>query len=260
MSTRLAGLIAPLALLAGAGLASAQKGHGGGGGAHMSGGGVHMSGGARPGNSGYHGGGNTGGYRGGSYATPYRGGGYGGYPYGYSNFGSPYGGRGYGGLGYGYGLSNGYGYGLNSGYGYGLNSGYGYGLNSGYGYGLNNGYGYGLNSGYGGTRYSSGYLSAAPAVLGVPSFGDPAPSGPAFSSSAEPAPATLSMTFPDGAQVWVDGKETPAPGGRLTFTSPVLQPGTRATVNVKARWNDSTREMNLPITAGDKMSVDLRNQ
>ena len=228
MSTRLAGLIAPLALLAGAGLASAQKGHGGGGGAHMSGGGVHMSGGARPGNSGYHGGGNTGGYRGGSYATPYRGGGYGGYPYGYSNFGSPYGGRGYGGLGYGYGLSN--------------------------------GYGYGLNSGYGGTRYSSGYLSAAPAVLGVPSFGDPAPSGPAFSSSAEPAPATLSMTFPDGAQVWVDGKETPAPGGRLTFTAPVLQPGTRATVNVKARWNDSTREMNLPITAGDKMSVDLRNQ
>ena len=228
MSTRLAGLIAPLALLAGAGLASAQKGHGGGGGAHMSGGGVHMSGGARPGNSGYHGGGNTGGYRGGSYATPYRGGGYGGYPYGYSNFGSPYGGRGYGGLGYGYGLSN--------------------------------GYGYGLNSGYGGTRYSSGYLSATPAVLGVPSFGDPAPSGPAFSSSAEPAPATLSMTFPDGAQVWVDGKETPAPGGRLTFTSPVLQPGTRATVNLKARWNDSTREMNLPITAGDKMSVDLRNQ
>ena len=68
------------------------------------------------------------------------------------------------------------------------------------------------------------------------------------------------MTVPDGAKVWINDKETPAPGGTVVYKSAVLQPGARATLNVKARWNDSTREMNLPITAGDKMSIDLRNQ
>lgn len=222
MSVRWAGLIAPVALVFGAPFASAQH-HGGGGhmgGAHM--GGMHM-GGAHYGGM-HYGGGHHPGY--GGYYSGARGGYYGGY----------------GGIGYGLG-----GFGL----GYGLGYPYYYG---GLGY---SGYGYGLPLTYGmGRVYSTGYYSAAPSVLGAPALVPntvPAPAG-------EPAAATINLTVPDGAQVWVDGKETPAPGGKLTINTAALQPGTRGVVNIKARWNDSTREMNLPVTAGDKMSVDLRNQ
>lgn len=70
----------------------------------------------------------------------------------------------------------------------------------------------------------------------------------------------MTITVPAGATLWIDGKETPLKDGIAVFTSPVLKPGAGAALNVKARWNDSTREMNLPLKAGDKMTVDLRNQ
>lgn len=225
MSLRIASLLVPIALLAAPGFSFAQH-HGGGGhggGAHMGGahpGGGHPGGTFHPGAPGYHGSLNNYGYRGGYY------GGIGlGYPYA-------------GGLGYGYG-----------GYGYGLGYPYGFGA-----FPLS----YGMGRAYG---YSPGYYSAYPAVLGAPALGAVMPSAPSYSTgSSEPAPAVVNLTVPDGAKVWFDDKETAAPGGKVTFTSPVLKPGTGATLNVKARWNDSTREMNLPIRAGDKMSVDLRNQ
>jgi uncharacterized protein (TIGR03000 family) len=70
----------------------------------------------------------------------------------------------------------------------------------------------------------------------------------------------VNLTVPDGAKVWFNDKEADAPGGKVTFTSPVMKPGEAATLKIKARWNESTREMSLPLRAGDKMSVDLRNQ
>jgi uncharacterized protein (TIGR03000 family) len=232
MSRRLAILIAPLALLFGTNFAQAQHhgggGHGGGmhmGGGHM--GGMHMGGMHHGGFGGNRG---IGGYYGG---LGYGGLGYGGFGYG----GLGYGGLGYGGLGYG-----GRGYGGYGGYGYG-GLGYGYGMGSAYGYS---------------PGYSSGYYSAAPSVLGAPALGS-SYSAPA-TTSTEPAAAVVNLTVPAGATVWLDGKETAAKDGKVTFTSPVMQPGARAVLNIKARWNDSTREMNLPITAGDKMGVDLRNQ
>lgn len=180
---------------------------------------------------GYHGGMGAPGYHGGMGAPGYRGGlGAPGYRGSYSTFGAmgvPY----YGGLGYPYGYPYG-----------GITLGFGVG-------GL--GYGYGMGSAYpGGFRYSS------PAPLIIPRSAVPVTPIPA---SSEPAAAVVTLTVPSGAKVWFNDKEVDAPGGSAVFTSQVLKPGEASTLAVKARWNDRTREMNLTIRAGDKMSVDLRN-
>jgi len=65
---------------------------------------------------------------------------------------------------------------------------------------------------------------------------------------------------PDGAQLFFDDKDTGKTGGSQTFTSGVLQPGQTATLAIKARWDGKDRQMQLPIRAGDKMTVDLRGQ
>ncbi len=187
--------------------------------------------------------------------TPHYGGGYG-YRGGLNNTG--YRGNYYGGSGFGYPYSGGFGGYPYGGYGYG---GYGYGgLPLGYGAG-GLGYGYGMGSGYSnGYRSStSGYYSATPAVLGARPLQPSYPAEPDLGSS-EPAPAIVTLNVPVGATIWFDGKETPMIGGGAVFTSPVMKPGSNAVLNVKARWNDSTREMNLPLKPGDKMTVDLRNQ
>lgn len=111
---------------------------------------------------------------------------------------------------------------------------------------------YGMGRAYG---YST--MPSAPLRGVLPS---PTPIPAVTSPTADPAAAVVNLTVPDGAKVWFNDKETDAPGGKVTFTSLVLKPGVGATLNIKARWNDSTREMNLPLRAGDKMSVDLRNQ
>jgi uncharacterized protein (TIGR03000 family) len=80
------------------------------------------------------------------------------------------------------------------------------------------------------------------------------------STPAAPAPATVTVVVPDGAQVWFDGKEVTATGTSRVFTSPALQPGQSSVLSVKARWGGSTRELQLPIRSGDKMSVDISNQ
>jgi uncharacterized protein (TIGR03000 family) len=113
-----------------------------------------------------------------------------------------------------------------------------------------------MGSAYYPRGYSSGYGSGYYTPMTQGSYA----AAPVASASSTPAEATVTLTVPDGAKVWFDGKEMAAPGGVVTFKSPVLQPGANTNLNVKARWNDSTREMNLPITAGDKMNVDLRNQ
>ncbi|CAN0429643.1 unnamed protein product, partial [Phaeothamnion confervicola] len=84
-------------------------------------------------------------------------------------------------------------------------------------------------------------------------------SGYTPSVSAVAAPATLTVTVPSDAQVWFDGKEASGSGTSRVFTSPVLQPGQSSVLSIKARWNGSDRTMQLPITAGDNMSVDLRD-
>jgi uncharacterized protein (TIGR03000 family) len=228
MSMRLIKFVAPIILAVAAGPASAQ--HGGHGGGGHAGGGYHGGGGYHAGYGGYHAG--YGGYRGGYYRGygGYRGYGYGGYGYGY-----PY---------YGYGLGYGLGYG---GYGYGL----GYG---GYGYSYPYSSGYSYPNTYGGTYYPS----STPALTGS---GIVQTSGytPATSvTSTEAAPATVTLIVPNDAKVWFNGKEDTTTGTSRVFTSPTLQPGESSVLSVKARWDGNDRTVQLPIQAGDKMRVDLR--
>jgi uncharacterized protein (TIGR03000 family) len=71
------------------------------------------------------------------------------------------------------------------------------------------------------------------------------------------APATVTVIVPAGAQVWFNGTEDTTSGPNRVFTSSVLQPGQTVVLSIKTRVNGSATEMELPITAGDKMSVDL---
>ena len=231
MSLQLLKFVAPIALFLAPGPLLAQHHAGGHSGGHA--GGYH--GGAYHGGGGHYGG--YGGSRGGYY------GGYSGYRGGYG-YGSPFlGGYGLGGYGLGYG---GFGYG---GLGYG---GLGYGrLGSG-------GYGYSV-------PYSSGGYYApvngwytdpvSPIDAGVIQASG---TGSIAVTSEVAAPAQVTVLVPDGAQVWFDGKEAAGSGGSRVFTSPTLQPGQSSTLAVKARWAAGNGEMQLPIRAGDKMTVDLR--
>ncbi len=227
MTIRLAGLVAPLVLLAGADFASAQY-RGAYGGARVGGTptagtpGSVQSGGFQPG---YRGSLNNYGYRGGFNNYGYRGGLGIGYPYTYGYYN---GGYGYSGLGYGFGGQLGFG--------------------SGYGSGA-----FPLTYGMG-RAYDT--PAAPPAIKSYYTI----PAVPVETFSADPAPAVVNFVLPDGAKLWIDGKETSAPDGKYTYKSPVIKTGHGPTLNVKARWDDSTREMNLTIRAGDKMTVDLRNQ
>jgi uncharacterized protein (TIGR03000 family) len=62
---------------------------------------------------------------------------------------------------------------------------------------------------------------------------------------------------PANAEVWFDSKEAKANGNSRVFTSPALQPGQSAVLSVKENWEGQTREMQIPIQAGDNMNVDL---
>jgi uncharacterized protein (TIGR03000 family) len=205
----------------------------------------------------HHGGGHSGGHAG-SY--------HGGYHSGYSGYHSGYYG-GYGGYrGYGYGGYGGYGYPL---LGYGLGyGGYGYPfLGFGLGY---RGLGYG---GYGGYGYSSPYYSgytypntsdwyyptATPPVIGGVVQASATDRDVPVATSATAAPATITAIVPNGAQLWFNGKETAATGTSRVFTSPTLQPDQQpAVLEIKARWDGNMHSMQLPMHAGDKVTVDLR--
>ena len=221
-------LFASAALLIGVGTVSAQRGGGG-----------HAGG-------GYGGGHGYGGY-----------GGHGGYGRGY------YGGYGYGLYGFGYGLGYPY-YPYYGGSYYGLDGlgGLGYSSFGGYGSG-----GYGNSGGAAIVPYSSSYTpsGSGPALdpTAIPSL--PAPLNPPPTASAPTAltaaSATINVIVPEGGQVWFDNTLSPTKGTKWEYTSPKLEPGKTYTVNVKARWADSTGDKSydipLRIVAGDKMTMDL---
>lgn len=267
-----AGILAAVGLFFTTDTALAQHGHGGGhGGAHFGGG--HIGGGHIGGGhiGGFHyGGGHLGGYHPGYYGGGYHGGYYGGYRH--SGF---YGGR-YGLYGFGYPYYGGYGLGLGYGYGYPLYGGLSYSLGSGYyGYPYYGSYSYPYYYGSYGYPYSyGGYSYAAPAVLGAAatttstslytpalssSVTDPAVV-PSSGTSTAAGTGSVTVVVPSGAQLWFDGKETDTGSASRVFTSQKLEPGQVKTLSVKARWDGSTREMQLPVQAGDNMTVDLTNQ
>ena len=184
----------------------------------------------RGGRGGYSGGG---GYRGG-YSGGY---GYGGYGYG-----------GYGSRGYGYGNYPGW---YGSGYGY---RGYGYGYSPGY-----RAYGYGYPA-YGYSSYGTyGYPQQAPVVVAgdTPSTVQRTTSG--YTPSTSNA-ATVTVSVPPNARVWVGDYLTRSVGPVRTFESPELQAGKEYTYKVRATWTDATgkqvtQTQDVDVTAGGNARV-----
>jgi hypothetical protein len=146
---------------------------------------------------------------------------------------------------------------------------------SGFGIGIGFGSPYYGSPYFGGVPYPYGYGSyglgsyalmpvypAVPAVpAAVPVYPEPAPrpAGPAPApqpaASGPPAPATVSVVVPAGAELWFNDK--PQPAGTGPFVSDPIPPGQTATLEVRAKWDGSTRSMRIPLRAGEKMTVDL---
>ncbi|HJZ55851.1 MAG TPA: TIGR03000 domain-containing protein, partial [Gemmataceae bacterium] len=152
----------------------------------------------------------------------------------------------YGGFGYSPFIGLGYGYPFYGGFGLG----YGYGL----GYGGYYGSGY-----YGG--YDPGYVRpgvAIPADYTTPYQVQPVYPAAAPAVTGDPAPATLTVVVPDGAQLWFNGTASDQAGNRQTFTTAAINPGTTQTVQVKmVNAGGSPVQLPLHLRAGDKITVDL---
>jgi len=218
MSSRIAALVAPIAMLFGTGIASAAP-HGG-----------HA--------------GHAGGVAHGAYHGGYYGGYYGGH---HHNNGWAVG------IGIGFGL--GYGLGGYGGYGSPYYGGYAYPAYPYYAGYPDYGYAVPVAPAEGGyyTLPADGNY-AAPAAYTAPAT----KGNGSYTANAEAAPATVNLVVPAGAKVWFDGKEATDTEGKRVFTSQALEPGKTETLSVKVEMNGSRSEMRIPIRAGDKMTMDLR--
>ena len=198
---------------------------------------------------------------------------------GRSGFGISIGNAGYYNGGYGY---NGYGYN-----GYGYNRGYGY---NGWGYSPGYGYsGWGYSPGYGYSNWSN-YPSYSnysyPSYSYMPStYSGTYYSTPAYSSALQPSvntttsfyrspedqlattmmdKATIEVTLPENAELWLDGQPTTQRGATRTFESPPLQVGNRFTYEFRARWmqdgqaKEDVRQVDA--FAGAKQKINFGNK
>jgi uncharacterized protein (TIGR03000 family) len=112
--------------------------------------------------------------------------------------------------------------------------------------------------------YSSFYYQPAPpstsgATLGGSTPGsDQPPWAPAPPAQADTS-AHLTVTVPEGAEVWFDNTATTSTGSVRKYHSPPLTPGSRYTYSVRARWNESGREVTqtqqVEVTAGAHVNV-----
>lgn len=117
-----------------------------------------------------------------------------------------------------------------------------------------NSFGSGFGYGYG-VGYPAGGLFAAPPAINITqSVTNVSAGGPV--STVVPIkdlPATLTLQFPNAAEVWVNGKK--ADGDAATervLTSPTLKVGESHTFEVKARWmsGGKTYEATRTVTLG----------
>jgi uncharacterized protein (TIGR03000 family) len=77
-----------------------------------------------------------------------------------------------------------------------------------------------------------------------------------------PQAVTLEVKVPNpAAEVFIEGGRTRSVGLDRTFVSPKLEPGTRYTYEVKARWTDNGKEVEqtrrVPVHAGERVTVDF---
>ena len=110
-----------------------------------------------------------------------------------------------------------------------------YGYYPGYG-GGGFGYGYGYGPGYFGPGYSS-FTTLVPAPLTPPPAEGTKPAVVGTAPAADPADAgTLTIEFPAGVTLTVNGKPEPGTGAVRTVTGPPLKAGGRATLALAADW------------------------
>jgi hypothetical protein len=166
-----------------------------------------------------------------------------GYGYPYGGYGYPYGGLGIGGR-------------------YPNYSGYGYGLTPPPGYGP----GYPIRVGDYGERTYGDSGPAYPAVLGVPATVDAVPGAdippprPVGEGKEQPGGgvAVVTVLVPDGADLWFDGEEQEDKTS-CQYVSKPIPAGQAKTLEIKVKWDGSTSTLRVPLRAGDKMTIDLRN-
>jgi len=270
------------------GQSQAQRGGrgGNGGGSYHSGGGNYHGGGGS-----YHGGYNHGGYN------------HGGSGFGYGLAAGVLLGSSRLGSGYGYGIGNrGY-YGSGYGIGIGTRAYYGSSYGSGYGYGYSgysSPYYYGTTTPLAVTAVPSYYSSPdvsgyyTPGVTGystpdVPGYGTPEvpgvasdlstspPASPPASPSAspstnqsgyfaptEPTTADIEVRVPADAEVWFDGNKTSMTGPNRVFASPQLDPSKSYRYEIRARWMQEGKPVDLvrtvEVRAGQRSLADFMAQ
>jgi uncharacterized protein (TIGR03000 family) len=102
--------------------------------------------------------------------------------------------------------------------------------------------------------YYPGYSSLS--SQSPPSSEDAASAPPIGSTSA-----TLILTVPAGAKVWIDDTPMTSTGLFREFESPPLAPGKRYTCKVRVRWNENgqevTQERQVEVSAGAHVHVDF---
>jgi uncharacterized protein (TIGR03000 family) len=150
---------------------------------------------------------------------------------------------------------------------------YGYG-----GYGPYSAFGYGPYSPYG-TGYYNGQSLSLPysflprmynGTIGPDQFNSNSPYGAqsyypptanATPSAAAPAPVTVQVRVPAGAEVWFGDRKTSQTGTQREFRSPPLPPGDGYAYEVRARWQgpdgpvEQTRKVS--VRAGQRVVVDF---
>jgi uncharacterized protein (TIGR03000 family) len=116
----------------------------------------------------------------------------------------------------------------------------------------------GYDSGYSG--YAGGLpLSDGGATSGTPysgTYGAYNPSVSVVTPSEKRAHITLSV--PEGAQVWFEGGKTKSTGAVRQFQSPPLTPGEKYTYEIRARWTENGREVTQTQQVGVSAGANVR--
>ncbi len=140
---------------------------------------------------------------------------------------------------------------------------YGNGYHPYYNYGYHPYYGYGTNLTSPSTTTGGGLYYPSLADEMAPSNGmgrRPAPARPPVTRAApEDDSARITVTVPEGAEVWFDGHKTRATGAVRVFETPELATGKRYGYTVRARWeadgHEVTQTKDVVVTPGAELQI-----
>jgi uncharacterized protein (TIGR03000 family) len=113
---------------------------------------------------------------------------------------------------------------------------------------------------YGPGYYQSGYFDPEGPII---SYQPLVPQLNGLSAAVESADTTahIQIQVPPDAEIWFDGTPTKRTGQLREFVSPPLKPGTNHGYDIRARWMQDGRPVELtrsiPIHAGDRVSLNF---